>query len=172
MPYYENVFIARQDVSSSQVESLADNLASIIEQNGGKVTKREHWGLKTLAYRIKKNRKGHYVLFNIDAPSAAVQEMERSMRYNEDVLRYLTVRVDELDEGPSPMMQSRGGRDRREGRRGAARDEGERKRAAGSDEEKERRPAKKAPSRKKAEPAEKSASKSSESDSESEGGES
>jgi len=107
MPFYENVFIARQDISASQVESLADTFANIIAENGGQVTKREFWGLKNLAYRIKKNRKGHYVLLNIDAPAAAVHEMERNMRINEDVLRYLTVRVDELEEGPSAMLQSR-----------------------------------------------------------------
>jgi len=117
MPFYENVFIARQDISSNQVESLAETFANIIAENGGQVTKREMWGLKNLAYRIKKNRKGHYVLFNIDAPAAAVHEMERNMRINEDVLRYLTIRVEELEEGPSAMLQSRhrdreGGRDR------------------------------------------------------------
>lgn len=117
MPFYENVFIARQDISASQVESLADTFANIITENGGKVTKRELWGLKNLAFRIKKNRKGHYVLFNIDAPAAAVHEMERNMRINEDVLRYLTIRVDELEEGPSAMLQSRHrDRDDRDGR--------------------------------------------------------
>jgi len=118
MPYYESVFIARQDVSSAQVNGLADNFAEIIGTNGGQVTKREYWGLKTLAYRIKKNRKGHYVLFNIDGPWAAVAEMERNMRLNEDVLRYLTIKVDELEEGPSAVMQGRGSRDERRGRGG------------------------------------------------------
>ena len=121
MSFYENVFIARQDISAAQVEALADSLTTIIGENGGKVTKREVWGLKNLSFRMKKNRKGHYVLFNIDAPAAAVHEMERNMRINEDVLRYLTIRVDELEEGPSAMLQSRhrdrddrdgGGRDR------------------------------------------------------------
>jgi small subunit ribosomal protein S6 len=107
MPFYENVFIARQDISSNQVESLAETFANIITENGGQVAKREFWGLKNLSYRIKKNRKGHYVLFNIDAPAAAVHEMERNMRINEDVLRYLTIRVEELEEGPSAMLQSR-----------------------------------------------------------------
>jgi small subunit ribosomal protein S6 len=107
MPFYENVFIVRQDVSSAQVETLADAFANILGEQGGKVTKREHWGLRNLAFRIKKNRKGHYVLFNIDAPPAALKEMERNMGINEDVLRFLTVRVEALEEGPSAMLQSR-----------------------------------------------------------------
>ena len=111
MPYYENVFLARQDVSGPVVDQLTDQFAKIIEDNGGRVTKRESWGLRTLAYRIKKNRKGHYVLLNIDAPSEAVGEMERSMRLNEDVIRFLTTRVETLEDGPSVMLQSRGGRD-------------------------------------------------------------
>ncbi|MBX6323307.1 MAG: 30S ribosomal protein S6, partial [Rhodospirillaceae bacterium] len=106
MSFYENVFIARQDLSGAQAEALADHFAEILSQNGGTVTKREYWGLRTLAYRIKKNRKGHYVLLNLDAPAAAVQEMERNMRLHEDVLRHLTVRVDELEEGPSAMLQA------------------------------------------------------------------
>jgi small subunit ribosomal protein S6 len=111
MPFYENVFIARQDVTTAQVEALTDLFAGIITAQGGNVTKREYWGLKSLSYRIKKNRKGHYVLLNIDAPAAAVIEMERNMRIHEDLLRHLTVKVDELEEGPSAMLQSRG-RDR------------------------------------------------------------
>ena len=107
MPFYENVFIARQDISSNQVESLAETFANIITENGGQVAKREFWGLKNLSYRIKKNRKGHYVLFNIDAPAAAVHEMERNMRINEDVLRYLTIRVEELDLELSPVLARR-----------------------------------------------------------------
>lgn len=134
MPFYENVFIARQDISSNQAEGLAETFANIIGENGGQVTKREFWGLKNLSYRIKKNRKGHYVLFNIDAPAAAVHEMERNMRINEDVLRYLTIRVEELEEGPSAMLQSRhrdregreGGRDRDGRFRDRDRDRGER----------------------------------------------
>ena len=113
MPLYESTFIARHDMSSQQVEGLAETFTSIVKENGGDVTKTELWGLKTLAYRIKKNRKGHYVFFNIDAPSAAVQELERNLRLNEDVLRYLTVRVDELSPDPSPMMQARASRDER-----------------------------------------------------------
>ncbi len=115
MPLYENVFIARQELSTAQVEALTESLSGIIKDNGGTVAKTEYWGLKSLAYRIKKNRKGHYVLFNLDAPSDAVKEMERNMRINEDLLRYLTIRVDELEEGPSIQMQSRG---RDGGRRG------------------------------------------------------
>src|SRR5262249_1627761 len=112
MPFYENVFIARQDISSTQAEALTEQFANLIAEQGGKVTKKEQWGLRNIAYRIKKNRKGHYVLMNIDAPAAAVTEMERQMRINEDVLRYLTVRVDALEEGPSAMLQSRSRDDR------------------------------------------------------------
>lgn len=122
MPLYESVFIARQDISAAQVDSLADSFANIIAERGGQVKKKEYWGLKNLAYRIKKNRKGHYTLFNIDAPASAVQEMERNMRLNEDVLRYLTVRVEELEEGPSAMLQSRH-RDREGGGRSRDRDD-------------------------------------------------
>ena len=107
MAYYESVFIARQEISAQQADALADTYAGVIADNGGEVTKREIWGLKTLAYRIKKNRKGHYVMFNIDGPSSAVQEMERLMRLNEDILRILTIKVDELEEAPSAQMQSR-----------------------------------------------------------------
>jgi small subunit ribosomal protein S6 len=112
MAYYENVFIARQEISASQVDALSDQFTAVLSENGGGVKKKEYWGLKTLAYRIKKNRKGHYVLLNIDAPPAAVHEMERQMRINEDILRFLTVRVDELEEGQSAMLQSRGREDR------------------------------------------------------------
>src|SRR5260370_5906853 len=108
MALYETVFIARQDISATQVEALTDTFAAVIAEGKGEVKKREYWGLRTLAFRIKKNRKGHYVLFNLDAPPAAVAEMERNMRINEDVLRFLTVRVDALEEGPSAVMQSRG----------------------------------------------------------------
>ncbi|MBF0332981.1 MAG: 30S ribosomal protein S6 [Alphaproteobacteria bacterium] len=107
MALYECVFIARQDIAATQVETLADTMAQIIADNGGNVAKREFWGLRNIAYRVKKNRKGHYVLFNIDAPSPAVKEMERQMSISEDVLRYLTVRVEALEEGPSVMAQGR-----------------------------------------------------------------
>jgi small subunit ribosomal protein S6 len=111
MPFYENVFIARQDVTAAQVEALTEHFAGIVTAQGGTVTKREYWGLKGLSYRVRKNRKGHYTLLNIDGPAAAVTEMERNMRIHEDIIRHLTVRVDELEEGPSAMLQSKG-RDR------------------------------------------------------------
>lgn len=117
MPLYENVFIARQDISGAQVDALTESFAQLVADNGGEVRKREYWGLRNLAYRMRKNRKGHYVLLNLSAPPAAIAELERTMRINEDVLRYLTLRVDALEEGPSAMMQSRGGREDR-GRRG------------------------------------------------------
>jgi small subunit ribosomal protein S6 len=112
MPLYEHVFLARQDVSGQQVEALVEQFKSVIEQNGGKVAKVEPWGLKSLTFRIRKNRKAHFTLMNIDAPPAAVSEMERQQRINEDVLRILTIRVDELEEGPSAMMQKRDRDDR------------------------------------------------------------
>lgn len=107
MPYYESVFIARQDVSAAQVDSLIESFSNIIQEQGGKVTKKETWGLRNLTYRIKKNRKGHYVLLNLDAPPEAVKEMERNMRINEDIIRFLTVRVEALEDGPSTMLKSR-----------------------------------------------------------------
>jgi small subunit ribosomal protein S6 len=118
MPLYEHVFLARQDVSSQQVEALTDQFKGIIEQNGGQVAKIEQWGLKSLSFRIRKNRKAHFTLMNIDAPPAAVAEMERQERINEDVLRMLTIRVDELEEGPSAMMQKRDRDERRDRERG------------------------------------------------------
>ena len=117
MPLYEHIYLARQDVSPQQVEEMTNTLTEVLTQGGGKVTKNEYWGLKSLSYRIKKNRKAHYTLLNIDAPAAAVAEMERQMRINEDILRFMTVRVDELEEGPSAMMQKRD-RDDRDGERG------------------------------------------------------
>jgi small subunit ribosomal protein S6 len=122
MPFYENVFIARQDISSAQVDALADQFTTLIGEQGGQVLKREYWGLRNISYRIKKNRKGHYMLFNLDAPPAAVAELERTMRINEDVLRYLTVRVDALEEGPSAVMQARSRGDERERDRDRRRD--------------------------------------------------
>ena len=113
MPLYENVFIARQDISGAQVDQLADSFTQLIAEQGGQVRKREYWGLRNLTYRMNKNRKGHYVLFNIEGPAAAIAELERTMRINEDVLRYLTLRIDTFDEGPSPIMQSRGSREDR-----------------------------------------------------------
>lgn len=108
MALYENVFIARQDIAASQVDALIDRFENVIKENGGKVTKKENWGLRTLAYRMNKNRKGYYVLFNIDAPAAAVIEMERQMRFDEDVIRYLSVRVEELDDAPSAILSYKG----------------------------------------------------------------
>ena len=105
MPLYEHVFLARQDLSAQQVEDLTKQYSDVITGLGGKVTKNEYWGLKSLSYRINKNRKAHMTLLNVDAPSAAVTEIERQERLSEDVLRYLTIRVEELEEGPSAMMR-------------------------------------------------------------------
>ena len=123
MPLYEHVFLARQDVTSQQVETMVDQYKGVIEQNGGSVEKTEMWGVKSLAYRIKKNRKAHFTLLNIQAPPAALAEMERQMRISEDVLRFMTVRVDELDPEPSAMMQKRDRDDRKDRERGRRRDE-------------------------------------------------
>ena len=122
MPLYESVYIARPDISATQVETLTAVMTKILEENGGKVTKDEYWGLKSLAYRIKKNRKAHYSLLNIDCPAAALTEMERNMRLHEDVLRYMSVRVDEHEEEPSVMMQSKSSRDDRDRDRDRGRD--------------------------------------------------
>src|SRR5712672_1522018 len=105
MALYENVFIARQDVPATQVEALTKQFTDLVTAQGGTVSKNEYWGLRSLTFRIKKNRKGHYTLLNIDAPSAAVKELERTMSINEDIIRFLTVRVDALEEGPSAIMQ-------------------------------------------------------------------
>ena len=126
MALYEHIFLARQDVSAQQVDQMIEQFKGLLEENGGSVAKTENWGLKSLSYRIRKNRKAHYALMNIDAPSAAVQEMERQMRINEDILRFQTVRVEEHEEGPSVMLQkrdrddrpSRGDRNERGGGRG------------------------------------------------------
>ena len=133
MPLYEHVFLARQDLSQAQVDTLAQNATKIIEDNEGKVTKTETWGLKSLAYKIQKNRKAHYVMLNIEAPPGVVAELERQTRVNEDVIRYLTIRVDELETEPSVQMRKsdrsdrgdrKGGRDGgRDGGRGRDRDE-------------------------------------------------
>ncbi len=105
MPLYEHVFLARQDVSAQQVEELTAQIKSVIEQMGGKVAKTEQWGVKSLSYRLRKNRKAHFTFMNVDAPPAAINEIERQERLNEDVIRYLSVRVDEHEEGPSAMMR-------------------------------------------------------------------
>ena len=112
MALYESVLIARQDISAGQVDTLADEMEKIITDSGGSVARREYWGLRSLTYRMKKNRKGHYVMFNLDAPSDAVQEMERNLRLHEDVLRYMTIRLDELRADPSPMAHGKTDRDR------------------------------------------------------------
>src|SRR6266496_3205268 len=122
MPLYEHVFLARQDASTQQVEELTTQMSGIVEQLGGKVVKMENWGVRSLTYRMNKNRKAHFVLLNIDAPSAAVSEIERQERISEDVIRYLTVRVEEHEEGPSAMMR-KADRDReRDDRGGGFRD--------------------------------------------------
>jgi len=105
MPLYEHVFLARQDLSQAQVDALAASATEIVEAHQGKVTKTETWGLKNLAYKIKRNRKAHFVLLNIEAPAGTVAELERQTAINEDVIRWLTVRVDELEAGPSVQMR-------------------------------------------------------------------
>ena len=114
MPFYENVFIAGQDLTPAKVGELTQKYVAVIEAKGGKVTKREDWGLRNLAYKIKKNRKGYYTLMNIDAPAEAVVEMERLMRLDENLLRYLTIKVDALEEGPSAMLETKGRRQKAE----------------------------------------------------------
>ncbi len=113
MALYEHIFMVRQDVSSTQVEALTQQFKTILEENNGSVANSEYWGVRPLAYRVKKNRQAHYTLVNIDAPSDAVKEMERQMSINDDVIRFMTIRVDEHEADPSVMMRSsRGGRDR------------------------------------------------------------
>ncbi|MDR6302623.1 small subunit ribosomal protein S6 [Nitrobacter vulgaris] len=117
MPLYEHVFLARQDASSQQVEELTNQITGVITGLGGKVTKTENWGVRSLTYRMKKNRKAHFVLLNIDGPATVVNEIERQERIHEDVIRYLTVRVEEHEEGPSAMMR-KADRDRERDDRG------------------------------------------------------
>ena len=144
MPLYESTFIARPDISSQQVDGLAEQFREILTEAGGEIAKTEYWGLRSLAYRIKKNRKGHYYFMNIDAPPEAISAMEHTMRINEDIIRYLTVRVDEHDPNPAPLTQSRGrGRDGRGGRGGRWEgrrrdDDGEGRRREGDGERRER----------------------------------
>jgi len=114
MAFYEHVVIARQDISPQQAEALNEQLKALLEENGGHIAKIEYWGLRNLTYRIKKNRKGHYSLLAIDAPAAAVKEMERQLLINEDVLRFMTIRVEELDLELSPVLARR---DRERGER-------------------------------------------------------
>lgn len=132
MALYEHVFLARQDISAAQVEALIEQFKGVIEAHGGAVRKVETWGVKSLAYRIKKNRKAHFALMNIDAPHAAVAEMERQMRISEDVLRFMTIRVEAHEEGPSAMLQKRDRDDRRDrdGERGQRRGGRDRNREA------------------------------------------
>ena len=108
MPLYECVFIARNDVTQQQVETIAEQVATVITEAGGEVKKREYWGLRGLAYRIKKNRKGHYMLLGIDAPPAAMQEAERQLGLNDDVLREMTLRIEAIEEAPSAILSRRG----------------------------------------------------------------
>ena len=117
MPLYEHVFIARQDLSNAQAESLVEHFGTVLADNGGKVVDQEYWGVKTMAYKINKNRKGHYAYMRTDAPSDAVQEMERLMRLHDDVMRVMTFKVDAHEEGPSVQMQKRDDRDGRRERR-------------------------------------------------------
>jgi len=132
MPLYEHVFLARQDLSQAQVDALAEAATGIVESNQGKINKVETWGLRNLAYKIQKNRKAHYVMLNIDAPAGVVAELERQTQINEDVIRYMTVKVDQLEAGPSVMMRKsdrdrRGGRDGERGERGDRGDRGPRR---------------------------------------------
>ena len=132
MRLYESVIIARQDVSTTQVEAMIEEFSAIIEKAGGSIQKKEFWGLRGLAYRIKKNRKGHYVMMNLDVPSDVVLELERQQRIHDDVLRYLTLRVDEHEEAPSVMMQGR----KERGPRREDEEDGDSKPAAASEDAK------------------------------------
>jgi len=132
MALYEHVYMARQDVTAQQVEALTEQFKSIITAGGGKIAKVEYWGVKSLAFRIKKNRKAHFTLLNIDAPSAAVNEMERQMGISEDILRFMTVKVDAHEDGPSAMMRKRDDSDHEDRMdRGDRPDRGERRGGAG-----------------------------------------
>ena len=113
MRLYESVFIARQDISTAQVEAMADEFAGIITSAGGTIKKREYWGLRALAYRIKKNRKGHYIMFNIETGPEALKEYERILGLNEDILRFLNIRIEEVEESPSIMMHAKTDRPQR-----------------------------------------------------------
>ena len=113
MALYEHVFISRQDLSNAQAEGLIEHFSAVFSDNDGKVIDQEYWGLKTMAYKINKNRKGHYAFLKSDAPSSAVQEMERLMRLHEDVMRVMTIRVDEHEEGPSVVIQAKSAKEER-----------------------------------------------------------
>jgi small subunit ribosomal protein S6 len=127
MPLYEHVFLARQDLAQAQVDALAENATKIITDNGGMVVKTETWGLRSLAYRIAKNRKAHYVLLDVDAPPGVVAELERQTQINEDVIRYMTIKVDEHEAGPSAMMRRNERSERERGDRGDRGDRGPRR---------------------------------------------
>jgi small subunit ribosomal protein S6 len=135
MRCYEHTLIARQDLSPQQAQTLAETYSGVLTEHGGEVTKTEYWGLRSLSYRIKKNRKGHYLHLNVRAPAEAITELERQERLSDDVLRYLTVKVDALEEGPSVLMQSRSSREERSRRH----DEDDRPRRARDDDERPRR---------------------------------
>ncbi|HEX2478925.1 MAG TPA: 30S ribosomal protein S6 [Geminicoccaceae bacterium] len=135
MRCYEHTLIARQDLSPQQAQALVETYSGVLTEHGGEVTKTEYWGLRSLSYRIKKNRKGHYLHLNVRAPTEAITELERQERLSDDVLRYLTVKVDALDEGPSVLMQSRSSREERSRRH----DEDERPRRARDEDERPRR---------------------------------
>jgi small subunit ribosomal protein S6 len=117
MALYEHVFISRQDLSNAQAEGLIEHFGTVLADNGGKVVASEYWGVKTMAYKINKNRKGHYAMLRTDAPTAAVQEMERLMRLHDDVMRVLTIKVDAHEDGPSVQMQKKDERGERRERR-------------------------------------------------------
>ena len=124
MELYEHVLIARQDISPQQVDALVEDITRQVQDAGGKVGKSEYWGLRNLAYRVRKNRKGHYCLLNIDAPAEAVHELERRQRINEDVLRFLTIKVEEHDEEPSPVLARRDRDEKRRAKREGRDDDG------------------------------------------------
>jgi small subunit ribosomal protein S6 len=141
MPLYEHVFLARQDITQQQVTALVKTYQAVLEGLGGKVSKNEYWGLRPISYKIKKNRKAHYTLLNIDAPFEAVAEMERQMRLSSDVIRFLTIKVKELDEKPSAIMKrsdERGERGERGERRGGRREGGFRERERERDRDRDR----------------------------------
>jgi len=123
MPYYEHVLIARPDISPQQVDAIIEDVTKTVTDLGGKVSRTEYWGLRNLAYRVRKNRKGHYALMNLDCPAAAVHELERKQKINEEIMRFKTIRVEELDEEPSPIVARRDRDERRRQRREGGRDD-------------------------------------------------
>jgi small subunit ribosomal protein S6 len=125
MAYYEHVFIARPEISPQQVEALVETIASTVKELGGDVSKTEYWGLRNLTYRIRKNRKGHYALLNIEAPTTAISELERRLKINEDIMRFKTIRVEELEAEPSPILARRDREERRRARREGRDDDGD-----------------------------------------------